>query len=120
MRKTVKYKGVLIDDGDPIIMPPLSVGQMEQLAGKLQEHDAINITEGGFIGGAKRLILRSEIIAEAVRRNYPDFSNEDAKDLVTGENSERLLNIALGTDRTSPKVRTVGEESPAEDAKPTQ
>jgi hypothetical protein len=106
----VKHSGVAEEFGDQtIIVPALTTGQMEKYSTLLVEHDAIDITSG-FSAIAARVKLRARVIAEAVRRNYPEFTDEQAFEFVTGENSDRLLSVVLGMDRQSPRVRETGED----------
>ena len=115
----VKNSGVAFEYGDrTLIVPPLSVNQMKRFADKLVEHDSIQMFSEGpdglkradFSKVAERVGLLTGIVAEAVRRNYPDFTDDEAGEFVTAYNANTLLSVVVGTDRNSPQVREVGED----------
>lgn len=106
--KRVKHSGVAFEYGDEqLIVPPLTVGQVEQLTPTLVEHDGIDAKD--FNGVTARLVLRVKVISAALRRNYPELSDTEISEFVTGNNADLAFAAALGSDRTSPKTKNVGE-----------
>jgi hypothetical protein len=70
----VKYAGVPVND---LIVPALSIGQAEELDSLVSNLAAADGESRG--AHAKRLI---PLVAAALRRNYPDMSDEDvARDI---------------------------------------
>lgn len=58
---------------EEFIVPPLSLGQLRNgMLAKLQEHDKLLAENKIF----EAVALRGEVILAALRRNYPDFSEE--------------------------------------------
>ncbi len=113
--RKVKHSGVAFEFGEEqLIVPPLTVGQVEALTPTLVEHDAIDPKDYG--DAAKRLRLRAKVIFEALKRNYPDFTEVELSEFVTAGNSDTAFLAALGNDRTSPKIRDLGEVKPVEAA----
>lgn len=107
----VKHSGVAFEFGDEqLIVPPLTVGQVESLTPILVSHDQIKVEDYTQI--TERLKLRVKVIHEALKRNYSEITESEVTEFVTGENSEALLSAALGTDRKSPRIKTVGENQP--------
>ena len=118
-KQKVKNTGVAFEYGErTLIVPSLSVRQMKTLAGKLVEYDNFDIFAKSVDGVVKvdmaklsaRLELLAGIVAEVVRRNYSDFTDEEAMDFVTVGNANQLLSAIIGSDRQSPQVREVGED----------
>lgn len=113
--RKVKHSGVAFEFGEEqLIVPPLTVGQVEALTPTLVEHDAVKIE--GYGGVTARLKLRIKVIHEALKRNYPDIAEAEVSEFTTTGNSDLLMGAALGTDRTSPKIRDLGEAKPVEAA----
>jgi hypothetical protein len=60
-------------DGQEIIVPPISLGQLRNgLLAKLKEHDDLVNAGNTF----EAYNIRGDVLLAAVRRNYPDFSEE--------------------------------------------
>lgn len=106
--KKVKHSGVPIEFGDDtVIVPALTTSQVEGLVEKLMAHDAIKLES--FRNIYERLALRTEIVIVALRRNYPEITLEEVREALTTGNSDQAMGAALGTDRTTPRVRELGE-----------
>lgn len=74
-------------------IPPLSLGQLRQGAiAKIRDHDQM-ITDGKFF---EAMELRGEIIAMAMKRNYPDLKDSDFDELLDVRNMPDLWSIVLG------------------------
>jgi hypothetical protein len=73
---------ITLGEGEYII-PPISLGQLRSgLLAQLQQHDAL-VNEGKVF---EAMSIRAEVILAALRRNYPDFPEQQLLD-----------NIDLGT-----------------------
>lgn len=123
MTKLIPGKAVNLGGRD-FILPPLSMGQLRNgMAEKMERHDRLveesikdEEEEKRAEARAKRReaqTLRVEIIAEALRRNYPDLTDDMAFDLVDLGNWPNAWNIILGGSGFQ-----MGEE-PAADQLPT-
>lgn len=117
---TVKFRGVAIeweDKGSFLIVPPLTVGQMEEVEAMIEAHDAVTLKTTKDI--QTRLKLKIPIVHKALLRNYPDITEGDVKDLLNGFNADSALYAALGLERWNPKIKNVGEASPVLNQPPT-
>jgi len=68
------FRGHTIRIGDEdFVVPPLSLGQLRNgVLARLQEHDKI-LSSGSMFDA---LVIRGEVILQALRRNYPEFSED--------------------------------------------
>lgn len=83
----------VIIGGDEYVMPPLTLGQLRNGAlSKINEHDKL-IADGNVFEAVSK---RAEVIGMALRRNYPELSDEKLLDLLDLRNSPSLWSIALG------------------------
>lgn len=109
----VRFRGIGFEFGDDvIIVPSLTVGQTEGLVELLVKHDAIKVED--FKTVDEKVQIRSKIIFEAVKRNYPEFTEVELNEFVTGANNDKLFYAAMGSDRTSKQIKEVGEFQPGE------
>jgi hypothetical protein len=107
----VKYRGVAFEHGDEfLIVPPLPAGSLRELADKLTEHDAVQLTSITDI--IRKVDIVVDIAYVALQRNYSDITREMVSDLVNGENYSAIIQAAIGVDRKSQKVRDPGELAP--------
>jgi hypothetical protein len=113
------YAGTKVKIGDEeYTIPPISLGQLRNgLLTKLQEHDKLSADGKLF----ETLQLRGEIILAAIRRNYPDFSEDKLfAHLDLANTSGIWLSIlgASGFNSGEAKAVTVGTSSPSTEASP--
>lgn len=113
------YHGLKVKIGDEdIIIPPISLGMLRNgLLKKIQEHDAL-AAEGKIFDTIQ---LRGEIILEAIRRNYPDFSAERLYDHLDLSNTGNIWLSILGASGFSPgeaKAATLGTSDPSTEVSP--
>jgi|HubBroStandDraft_2_1064218.scaffolds.fasta_scaffold68725_3 hypothetical protein len=101
------FVGTPIKIGDEeFIVPPLSLGQLRNGAmTKLKEHDTV--LASGDTWGA--MVLRGEIILEALRRNYPEFDDKKLYDWLDVGNCGPLWLSVLGASGFTPgEVKAAG------------
>lgn len=101
------FVGTPIKIGDKeFIVPPLSLGQLRNGAlTKLKEHD-LKLAEGQTW---EAMVLRGEIILEALRRNYPDFEEQTLFDWLDVGNCGPLWLSVLGASGFTPgEVKAAG------------
>lgn len=61
-------------NGRDVVVPPISLGQLRNgTLERLHEHDQLVAAGKTF----EAIQLRGEILLEALRRNYPDFSEDE-------------------------------------------
>lgn len=91
--------------GEEYIVPPLSLGQLRNgVAEKMELHDRLvhestnmNVDDADAIKKRREAqFLRGEIIAEALRRNYPDLTNDHLFDILDLGNWPNVWNLILG------------------------
>jgi hypothetical protein len=79
--------------GDTFILPPLTAGQLRKgILSKMKENDEL-IQKGQYY---EALNVKSAIIAEALRRNYPHLKDEDVEDMLDLRNYEKAWEVILG------------------------
>lgn len=112
------YSGTKIKIGDKdYVMPYISLGQLRNgTLAKLNEHDQL-IEQGKFF---ELTIIRGEVLLETLRRNYPDFPEDEFNDhfdmgnitpiwltvlggsgFVSGEETAAVENSSSGTSNPS-------------------
>src|SRR6266404_7655055 len=79
--------------GETYILPPLTLGQLRSgIRDKMQENDKL-IGEGKFW---EALDIKNSIIGAALRRNYPDITDEDVGGMLDLRNYDKAWEIVLG------------------------
>ncbi len=79
--------------GETYILPPLTLGQLRAgMRDKMRENDKL-IEEGKFW---EALDVKNVIIGTALRRNYPDITDEDVSGMLDLRNYDRAWEIVLG------------------------
>lgn len=79
--------------GQTFIIPPLTLGQLRGgVRDKMKENDRL-VGEGQWY---EALDIKAQIIAEAMRRNYPHMTPEDVADLLDLKSYARAWNVVLG------------------------
>jgi len=95
--------------GEEFVVPAISLGQLRNgLLAKLQAHDELIAAGKTF----DAIAMRAEVILAALRRNYPDFSEEKLYDYLDMSNSTPLWLTILGVSGFVP-----GETSAATETK---
>jgi hypothetical protein len=94
------FVGTKIKIGDEeFTVPPLSLGQLRNGAlGKLKAHDDL-LAEGKMW---EAMVLRGEVILEALHRNYPDFESEKLWNWLDVGNVGPLWRSVLGASGFTP------------------
>lgn len=87
-------KGIKVTLGDrEFILPPISIGQLRNgVLDKIKEHDRL-VQEGQPF---EAYLAKTEIIGEALRRNYADLTDSDLDELIDLGNVNDIWQIALG------------------------
>jgi hypothetical protein len=79
--------------GKKYILPPLTAGQLRKgILAKMKENDEL-VDKGQYY---EALNVKSAIIAEALRRNYPHITDEDVEDMLDLRNYEKAWEVILG------------------------
>ncbi len=91
-----RYPGVSIKVGDrDLLVPPLTLGQIEANADKLASIDQIEASpQKALSSGAMGKVL--DLVVIAVQRNYPDMKREEIGELVDMHNLRQFLPAILG------------------------
>lgn len=83
--ESTKHQGIPYDfDGRTLIIPPLSLGAMEQLQGRLETMDGASITPE-YIGTVV------DSVHAALQRNYPDMTREEVGGLLDLQNMQEVM-----------------------------
>jgi hypothetical protein len=86
-------------EGETYTLPPISLGQLRGgLTEKFKLHDEL-VTDGKYW---EYMALRGEIIFSALRRNYPDFSEEKFMNFIDLSNVTPLWLCILGASGLMP------------------
>jgi hypothetical protein len=79
--------------GEKYVLPPLTAGQLRKgVLDKMRENDSL-IEQGKYY---EAISVKNSIIAEALRRNYPHFTDEDVEDMLDLRNYDKAWEIILG------------------------
>jgi hypothetical protein len=76
--------------GDNWLIPPLTLGQLRRLMPKVRQ-----LTEVDATMGESQIGVLVEIVATALRRNYPDVTPETVENLLDLGNAGAVLNAVL-------------------------
>lgn len=83
--------GVTIEmGGREFIVPPLTLGQLRRLLPKVRQ-----MTEVGASMGEEQIETLCEIVAAAMRRNYPEITEDAVADLLDLGNASGVLSAVL-------------------------
>ncbi len=83
--ESTKHQGIPFDfDGRTLIIPPLSLGAMEKLQGRLETMDDASITPE-YIGTVV------DSVHAALQRNYPDMTREEVAGLLDLQNMQEVM-----------------------------
>lgn len=110
MTQIVKVKGIPVDfSGTERIVPPLSLGALEQLQDGLAEF-------AGDIRDPKQVALIVDSAHAALRRNYPDITRAEVADSIGLENMKEVMEAVMdisGVKRRAKEAADAGEAQPA-------
>lgn len=102
-----RFKGVTVEfaNGDKLIVPPLSLGQVELLQDKLTKFS------GALDPESVALVI--EATTMALTRNYPEITREKVKDeLVDLANMEAVMLAVMDVSGLRRKEQELGEAGP--------
>lgn len=104
-----KIKGIAIDfGGTTMIVPPLSLGAMQQL-----QEGLANFT--GDIRDPAQIALIIDATHAALRRNYPELTREQAAEILDLENMSDVMQAVMdvsGLKRKAKEADASGEAQP--------
>ena len=87
--QSTKHRGIPLYFGDqPLIIPPLSLGALEQLQDRLA-----NMRED--MGDPEYIGTVIDTVHAALGRNYPDMTREEVADLIDLENMQEAMACAM-------------------------
>ncbi len=80
--------------GDMYVLPPLTLGQLQDggVLAMMRQNDEL-VAAGKFW---EALNMKNKVIAEALRRNYPELSDEDVSGMLDMKNYDKAWEIVLG------------------------
>ena len=104
-----KYQGVAVtlNDGQPYVIPPLTLRQVRMFQDRLQGH-------GGGIG-QESIDLTLDVLHAALSRNYPDITREQLEDVVDVANMVEAFQAVMdvsGLRRKEQEAASAGEPAP--------
>lgn len=83
--ESTKHQGIPFNfDGRTLIIPPLSLGAMEQLQGRLE-------TMGEHITKPEYIATVVDSVHAALQRNYPDMTREEVAGLLDLQNMQEVM-----------------------------
>jgi hypothetical protein len=81
---SVRFKGVAIElGGAPYVLPPLSLGALEDFEQRLESFSALKVID------QVRLVV--DLVHRALRRNYPELTRDEVRELVDTDNAFDLF-----------------------------
>lgn len=103
----VRVKGIPVELGGTVyIVPPLSLGALEQL------QDALSAFTGD-IRDPKQIGTIIEAAHSALRRNYPDITRAEVADLLGLENMMEIMSAVMDVSGLKRREAESGEATPA-------
>jgi hypothetical protein len=96
--ENVKFRGAPFEYGDDVlIVPPLPLGLCREYQRKSldlvpKENETV---EESLAKADSRIAVMKEAITKALRRNYPEISNDTVEDFVTQENVNPAFTAAM-------------------------
>lgn len=106
MAGTVKVKGIPVELGGVIyVMPPLSLGVLEQMGPKITAFDPSDFTQMGTV---------IDIAHASLARNYPELTREQVGEIVDLGNFQEVFTAVMDVSGLKRKVLEAGEARPPE------
>jgi hypothetical protein len=104
----VKVKGLKVTlDGEDLIMPPLSLGALEQLGESLA-------TYNGDVRDKAQVAVVIDVAHSALKRNYPDMTREQVAEKIGLENMQDVMEAAMDVSGLKRKEREAAEAAAGE------
>ena len=99
-----KIKGIEITfgEGETYIVPPLSLGSVEDLQDRLGSYNA---------SGAMDVSLVVDCLTASLKRNYPDMTRERVRDMVGLENMVQVMEAVMNVSGLVKKAGDVSGEA---------
>lgn len=108
MKEKVPFRGVAFEYGDSyLIVPPITIDDAEELSGDI---DAAKNPNGEPMAQFQSQL---RVITAAIRRNYPDMTDKEIKRFLDMDNMPFVYVAAVGLNKRAPKVKSLGEITPA-------
>lgn len=117
MPQTAKYSGLPFENGGSwMIVPPISIGQAERLAEKMDKAGAKDTPY------PERRALMADVIHEAAKRNYPDLTLDQVKEHFSLDTLAAAYEAAIGVGvvRDQKTHEAPGEFAPVDPSGQTQ
>ena len=80
--------------GNEWTVPPLTLGQLRKLEGKIRS--MINIGADGLGITEEQADTIAEVVAAALSRNYPDMTTDKVLNLIDLGNARQVINAVMG------------------------
>lgn len=104
----VKHKGTPLELGGTIyIVPPLSLGAVEQLQSRIGEFN-------GDMADLSQVGLVIDVAHTAMKRNYPDLTREQVADIVDLGDMAKVFEAVMKVSGLVAKAEEVGEAATGE------
>lgn len=96
--------------GEMRTIPPLSLGAVQRLLPKLQQFQ-----KSGEMND-ENMALVADVVGSALRRNYPELTNEQVMEMLDMDNFQEILDAVLSTSKLTGNAKGNGagvETSPS-------
>lgn len=107
----VKVKGIPYDFGGRVlVIPPLTLGALEQMAGKLFGRGDEDVFDPEYVATV------IDAAHAALRRNYPEMTRNEVADLIDIENMQEVMACTMdvaGLKRKAIDAATAGKQGGA-------
>lgn len=121
MAAVVKVKGIsILLAGVPYIVPPLSLGALEQLQERLSGFDASAIDRGQI--DARQMSVIIDAAHAALKRNYPNLERAELAEMIDLENMLEVFEAVMdvsGLKRKAQEAEQLAGEAVAKVAQST-
>lgn len=110
-QQVVKVKGIPVDfSGETLIVPPLSLGSMEQLMPRLNKFqaDPKNMTDVAIV---------VDSALAALNRNYPALTRDQVADMIGLENMNDVMEALMDVSGLKRKAKEAAELAEAGEGK---
>lgn len=108
MTGTTRVKGIPVEMGGTVfIVPPLSLGALEQLQDALEHFT-------GDIRDKSQMATMLDATHAALRRNYPEITREQVGEMVDLENMQRVMEAVMDVSGLKRRQLEAGGDTPGE------